>query len=72
MLAREILQGLTLGAMLAALGFLRALSARLGLDPATSSTPFIKTLVDVIGIFLYLNLARIMLGDVLARLPGSG
>lgn len=94
-LFRETLQGLTLGLLLAVLGFGRALLAgdglqfallvattiicivvvgcvigamtpllmhRLGVDPATSSTPFIATLVDVAGIFVYLSLARLLLG----------
>lgn len=91
---RELLQGITLGAMLATLGMLRAflggegwpmalligttivlivttgcvvgalmplLLHRVGADPATSSTPFISSLVDVVGIVLYLSLARLML-----------
>ena len=40
---------------------------RVGLDPATTSTPFIATLIDALGIFLYLSLARVILADVLAR-----
>jgi magnesium transporter len=31
---------------------------RVGIDPATSSTPFIATLVDVLGIVIYLGLAQ--------------
>jgi len=34
---------------------------RLGLDPATSSTPFIGTLVDVLGIIIYLGLSQLLL-----------
>ncbi|MBK7580242.1 MAG: magnesium transporter [Myxococcales bacterium] len=34
---------------------------RIGVDPATSSTPFIATLVDVFGILIYLSLAQLML-----------
>jgi magnesium transporter len=34
---------------------------RLGADPATSSTPFIATLVDALGIVVYLSLARLLL-----------
>ncbi|MCH2110363.1 MAG: magnesium transporter [Polyangiaceae bacterium] len=34
---------------------------RLGLDPATSSTPFIASLVDVLGIIVYLGLAQFLL-----------
>jgi magnesium transporter len=40
---------------------------RLGVDPATSSTPFIATLVDVLGIVIYLSLARWLLAEVIAR-----
>ena len=40
---------------------------RLGLDPATSSTPFIATLVDVLGIVVYLGLAQWLLLDVVAK-----
>jgi magnesium transporter len=39
---------------------------RLGVDPATSSTPFIATLVDVLGILIYLTLASWVFRDVLA------
>lgn len=34
---------------------------RLGVDPATSSTPFVASLVDVLGIAVYLGLARLLL-----------
>lgn len=34
---------------------------RLGIDPATSSTPLIASLVDVLGIVVYLTLARLLL-----------
>jgi magnesium transporter len=40
---------------------------RLGLDPATSSTPFIATVVDVLGIVVYLSIARLVFG---ALVPG--
>lgn len=55
-----VLMGCTVGAMLP-LGL-----QRLGLDPATSSTPFIATLVDVLGILLYLTLAQALLASVIA------
>jgi magnesium transporter len=38
---------------------------RLGFDPAVSSTPFIATIVDVIGIALYFHLAAFILGGTL-------
>ena len=40
---------------------------RIGLDPATSSAPFIASLVDVLGIVVYFNVARYALADVLAQ-----
>ncbi|MBN2194786.1 MAG: magnesium transporter [Polyangiaceae bacterium] len=40
---------------------------RLGVDPATSSTPFIATIIDVLGVVIYLGLAQWILADVLAR-----
>ncbi|MBD2313695.1 magnesium transporter [Desertifilum sp. FACHB-1129] len=33
-----------------------------GLDPALMSAPFITTAVDVLGVFIYLSLARLILG----------
>jgi magnesium transporter len=40
---------------------------KLGLDPATSSAPFIASLVDVLGILLYFSIAKIVLAEVIAR-----
>jgi magnesium transporter len=37
---------------------------RVGLDPATSSAPFVATLVDVTGIFIYFTVAAIILHGV--------
>lgn len=34
---------------------------RVGLDPATSSAPFVATLVDVTGIFIYFSVAAVLL-----------
>ncbi len=39
---------------------------RAKVDPATSSTPFISTLVDVLGIVIYLSLAEALLGAALS------
>ncbi len=55
------LMGCTVGSMLPL--FLR----RVGIDPATSSTPFIATLIDVLGIMVYFNVAQIFLAEVLAQ-----
>jgi len=52
-------------------GMLPLILHRLGIDPATSSNPFIATLVDVFGIVIYLTLAQWLMADVLANaLPG--
>jgi magnesium transporter len=40
---------------------------RMGFDPATSSTPFIASLVDVLGIIIYFNIAKLILADVIAH-----
>ena len=52
-------------------GMMPVLLHRLGIDPATSSTPFIATLVDVFGILIYLGLAQLMLLGA-ARAAGAG
>ena len=54
------LMGCTVGAMLPL--FLR----RIGIDPATSSTPFIATLIDVLGIIVYFTVAQHFLAQVIA------
>lgn len=38
---------------------------RVGLDPATSSAPFIASLVDVLGILIYFSVAKIFLVEAL-------
>lgn len=58
-----VVMGCTVGSMLPL--FLR----RLGIDPATSSTPFIATLIDVMGIMVYFNVAKLLLADVLSAAP---
>jgi magnesium transporter len=35
---------------------------RLGLDPALMSNPFVAGIVDILGIVIYLNVARLVLG----------
>jgi magnesium transporter len=52
--------GCTVGAMLP------MLLKRIGLDPATSSTPFIASLVDVLGIVIFVHVAKIVMSAVLA------
>lgn len=38
---------------------------RAGFDPATSSAPFIASLVDVLGIAVYINIAKLFLASVI-------
>jgi len=38
---------------------------RLGADPASSSAPFVSTLVDVTGLIIYFTIAAVILGGVL-------
>jgi magnesium transporter len=38
---------------------------RVGLDPAVSSTPFIASLVDVLGLLVYFSIARVVFAQVL-------
>jgi magnesium transporter len=40
---------------------------RLGFDPATSSAPFVATLVDVTGLIIYFSIAALILRDSLLR-----
>lgn len=49
-------------------GMMPILLHRLGIDPATSSNPFIATLVDVLGILIYLSLAQLLLGAAVQQL----
>lgn len=55
-----VMTGCVVGAMLPI--FLK----RLGLDPATSSTPFVASLVDVLGIIIFVHVAKIVMASVLA------
>jgi magnesium transporter len=61
-----VISGCTIGAMLP------LLLRRIGLDPATSSTPFIASLVDVLGIVLYFSIAKVLLADAIARGAAAG
>jgi magnesium transporter len=38
---------------------------RCGLDPATSSAPFVATLVDVTGLIIYFSIAMLVLRGTL-------
>src|SRR6058998_308808 len=67
------LVGLTVGAALVGVVLWRTLSGamlpfllrRFGLDPATSSAPFVATLVDVTGLVIYFNVALFILRGTL-------
>ena len=54
-----VLWGTMMGSMLP------LLLKKLGADPATSSTPFIATLVDVTGLLIYFSVAYLFLKDLL-------
>jgi magnesium transporter len=55
-----VMTGCTVGAMLP------LILKRLGVDPATSSTPFIASLVDVLGIIIFVHVAKVIMADVIA------
>jgi len=38
---------------------------KLGADPATSSAPFVATLVDVTGLIIYFTIASLVMHDIL-------
>jgi magnesium transporter len=38
---------------------------RIGIDPATSSTPFIASLVDTLGVIIYAHVAMIVMRKVI-------
>jgi magnesium transporter len=45
---------------------------RLGMDPATSSTPFIASLVDTLGVIIYAHVAMVVMHDVIAAAQAHG
>ena len=61
-----ILAGCTVGSMLP------LLLKRLGIDPATSSTPFIASLVDTMGVVIYAHVASVVMHDVIAAAQAHG
>lgn len=61
LIAVTIIAIVTLGCVVGAM--MPLLLHRFGLDPATSSTPFIATLVDVLGIIVYLSLSLALLSE---------
>lgn len=72
-MGHEVLVGLTVGVSLASVVLIGTLVGsmlplflkRVGLDPATSSTPFVATIVDVAGLLIYFGLATMLLGGMI-------
>ncbi len=56
-----VMTGCTVGSLLP------ILLKRIGLDPATSSTPFIASLVDVLGIVIFVQLAKLIMAATIAK-----
>lgn len=60
----QVAVGITLVAVVTAGSIVGAclplVSKRLGFDPAVSSTPFVSSIVDVVGIVIYINIARFL------------
>ncbi|HLK40251.1 MAG TPA: magnesium transporter [Polyangiaceae bacterium] len=56
-----IMSGCTVGSMLP------IILKRLGIDPATSSTPFIASLVDTLGVIIYAHVAMVVMSNVIAQ-----
>jgi magnesium transporter len=61
-----IVTGCTVGAMLP------LVLKRVGVDPATSSTPFIASLVDTLGVLIYAHVAMLVMHDVIAAAQAHG
>lgn len=57
--ATSIVAVVTVGSLVGSL--LPLLIQRVGLDPAVSSTPFIASLSDVVGLLIYLTIARVLM-----------
>ena len=55
-----VMTGCTVGSMLP------LVLKRFGIDPATSSTPFIASLVDVLGIIIFVHVAKVIMAGVIA------
>lgn len=61
-----IIAGCTVGSMLP------IILKRFGIDPATSSTPFIASLVDTMGVVIYAHVASLVMHDVIAAAQAHG
>jgi magnesium transporter len=60
-----ILAGCTVGSMLP------LIMKRLGIDPATSSTPFIASLVDTLGVVIYAHVAMLVMRQTIEQHLGG-
>jgi magnesium transporter len=60
-----IVAGCTVGSMLP------LVLKRLGVDPATSSTPFIASLVDTLGVIIYAHVAMVVMRSVIEQQLGG-
>ncbi len=56
-----VITGCTVGSMLP------LILKRVGVDPATSSTPFIASLVDVAGIIVFVHVAKLVMWEVIQK-----
>jgi magnesium transporter len=56
-----IMAGCTVGAMLP------IVMKKVGIDPATSSTPFIASLVDTLGVIIYAHVAMLVMHETIER-----
>jgi magnesium transporter len=61
-----IVTGCTVGAMLP------LILKRVGVDPATSSTPFIASLVDTLGVLIYAHVAMVVMHQVISAAQAHG
>jgi magnesium transporter len=61
-----IVTGCTVGAMLP------LILKRVGVDPATSSTPFIASLVDTLGVLIYAHVAMVVMHQVIEAAQTHG
>jgi magnesium transporter len=60
-----VFAGCTIGAMMP------IILKRCRVDPATSSTPFIASLVDVTGILVFVYIAQFIMAEVIQNHPGK-
>ena len=68
LVATTIVAVVTLGCVIG--GMTPIVLHRLKLDPATSSNPFIATMVDAAGIIIYMSLARVIMAEALVAAGG--